>query len=168
MKNIKLRAVEPEDLDYLYAVENDRVLWNVGITNVPYSRYLLHEYMEQSTCDIYTDRQVRLIIEDIDLGESVGIVDLMNFDPRHQRAELGIVIKNQYRRQGYAIATIEKITDYAHSVIHIHQVYAIVDSENIAAQRLFAKMGFSASSELTDWLYDGEKYRKALVLQLFL
>lgn len=168
MKNINLRAIEPEDLDCLYSVENDRQLWDVGITNVPYSRYLLHEYLEQSSCDIYTDRQVRLIIDDVDKKESVGIVDLMNFDPRHQRAELGIVIKNRYRHQGYATATIGKIIEYARTIIHLHQIYAIVDSENTIAQRLFSKMGFSAISELQDWLYDGKKYRKAMVLQLFL
>ena len=34
-QKIRLRALEPEDLDILYAIENDADLWNVGITNVP-------------------------------------------------------------------------------------------------------------------------------------
>ena len=36
--SIRLRAIEPEDLDLLYLIENDTRLWNVGTTNVPYSR----------------------------------------------------------------------------------------------------------------------------------
>ena len=59
-----LRAMEPEDLDILYRIENDFELWAVGATNVPYSRYALHEYIASASGDIYTDRQVRLIIED--------------------------------------------------------------------------------------------------------
>lgn len=168
MKNIKLRAVEPEDLDELYAIENDRQLWDVGITNVPYSRFLLHEYLEQSTCDIYTDRQVRLVIVDADLGEIVGMVDLIDFDPRHQRAELGIVIKCKYRRQGYASDAIARIVDYARTFVHLHQLYVIVDFENNPARQLFQKCGFSTASELKDWLFNGKNYRKAVIMQFFL
>ena len=40
---IRLRAIEPEDLDLLYQIENDSSLWDVGTTNVPYSRYTLHD-----------------------------------------------------------------------------------------------------------------------------
>ena len=37
---IRLRALEPEDLDLLYAWENDTSLWEFGSTLVPYSRYV--------------------------------------------------------------------------------------------------------------------------------
>ena len=55
---MKLRAVEPEDLDLLYQIENDQSLWLVGATNVPYSRYTLHDYIANSSDDIYADSQV--------------------------------------------------------------------------------------------------------------
>ena len=32
---IRLRAMEPEDLDALYSMENNESLWPIGITNVP-------------------------------------------------------------------------------------------------------------------------------------
>ena len=46
-----LRAIEPEDLDLLYQIENDSNLWQVGTTNVPYSRYTLHDYIATSSDD---------------------------------------------------------------------------------------------------------------------
>ena len=49
---IRLRALEPEDLDLLYKIENDMKLWNVGATNVPYSRYTLHDYIATASNDI--------------------------------------------------------------------------------------------------------------------
>ena len=58
-----LRAIEPEDLDLLYRIENDTALWAVGTSNVPYSRYLLHDYVAHATADIYTDRQARLMVD---------------------------------------------------------------------------------------------------------
>ena len=36
---ITLRAMEPEDLEFIYRMENDTTLWSAGSTNVPYSRY---------------------------------------------------------------------------------------------------------------------------------
>ena len=82
MKNVavRLRALEPEDLDMLYAMENDHEVWNVGENNVPYSRYVLHDYIANATADIYADRQVRMMVENVD-GECVGVVDLVNFSP---------------------------------------------------------------------------------------
>ena len=165
--NIKLRALEPEDLDILYLIENDTILWNVGTTNVPYSRYTLHDYIARASNDIYTDKQVRMMAEN-EAGEVVGVVDLVNFDPQHQRAELGIVIMNDHRRKGYATAAVEEILHYAQRILHLHQLYVIVDQQNTAAMQLFKKTGFKESATLEQWLYDGKKYRDALLLQRFL
>ena len=167
MNTIKLRAMEPEDLDILYLIENDKDLWNVGTTNVPYSRYTLHEYMAHAKDDIYADRQVRLMVENAE-GEVVGIVDVVNFDPQHQRAELGIVIMNDYRRQGYATAVVEEILHYAQRILHLHQLYVIVDQQNTAALQLFRKMAFQESATLGQWLFDGKDYHDALFFQRFL
>ena len=74
---VRLRAMEPEDLDMLYHIENDRSLWNVSATNVPYSRYALHNYIADAKNDIYIDGQVRLIIEN-EQQETVGVIDLVD------------------------------------------------------------------------------------------
>lgn len=164
---VHLRAMEPEDLDMLYKIENDMQIWNVGTTNVPYSRYALHEYIASSTGDIYNDRQVRLMIE-AEQGEIVGIIDIVNFDPRHLRAEVGIVIESNHRRRGYALAALHQISDYSLNVLHLHQLFAVIDEDNIASLRLFEKAGFEHGGILKDWLFDGRKFKKTLFLQLFL
>ena len=123
--NVTLRAMEPEDLELLYRIENDTTLWNVGATNVPYSRYALHDFIANSSSDIYRDRQVRLMIENAE-HETIGIVDVVNFDPQHIRAEIGIVILGAYRNKGYGIRTLSQIEDYARNVLHLHQIYAII------------------------------------------
>jgi len=161
---ITLRAIEPEDLDLLYRIENDVRLWNVGTSNVPYSRYVLHDYVAHATNDIYADRQVRMMIDN-ELGQTVGIVDLVNFDPANRRAELGLVILNDYRRQGYAMATLEQIHDYAIRILHLHQLYVYIDECNEASLSLFRKVGYTASGHIPDWLFDGEHYHDALLFQ---
>ena len=161
---ISLRALEPEDLDLLYRIENDDALWGVGITNVPYSRFLLHEFLSSSTGDIYTDKQVRLVIEN-ESHQPVGLADLMSFDPKNMKAELGLVILRACRHQGYAAATILKIHDYARRTLHLHQIYVVIAVSSDNTLRLFQQMGYQQSARLADWLFDGEHYHDAIVMQ---
>lgn len=164
---VKLRAIEPEDLDILYGIENDMSLWNDSITSVPYSRYMLYDYIANTRNDIYTDRQVRMMIEN-NKCEVVGIVDLINFDPKHLRAEIGIVIKRDFRNLGYAQSAINKIKEYSLNILHLHQLYACIDKENVQSLNLFERCGFICTNELNDWLFDGKKYHKALLMQFLL
>lgn len=164
---ISLRAIEPEDLDLLYHIENDESLWNVGATNVPYSRYVLRDYIANTASDIYKDRQLRLIIENGE-KETVGIVDLVNFDPRHLRAEIGIVIRKEFRGCGYAKDTISSLQDYARNILHLHQIYAYSDIHNSVAVRLFCDVGFCEAAVLKDWLTTPNGYTDAVLMQYFL
>ncbi len=165
--DVTLRAIEPEDLDLLYHIENDIELWHVGATNVPYSRYTLHDYIATSSDDIYADRQVRFIIENAD-RQTVGICDIVHFDPQHLRAETGIVVMKPYRHHGYARAALDQLSRYALCVLHLHQLYAVVASDNEAALRLFAQAGYERHCQLRDWLFDGHEYADAVVMQRFL
>ena len=141
---LRLRAMEPEDLDFLYTIENDVDIWDVGMTNVPYSRYALHNYMANVSNDIYADRQVRLIVEN------------------------GIVIGKEHRKKGFATAALGLLADYAASVLHIHQLYVVVSIDNEPSLRLFEKLGYRNGTVLKDWLFDGKNYHDAVLMQLFL
>lgn len=117
LPTVKLRALEPEDLEFFYSIENDPELWDVSDYTTPYSRYVLHDFIANSTCDIYKDGQVRWAIENEE-GEVVGMIDLTNFDPHHSRAETGIVIAKKYRRNKYALSALLQLISYAGSVLH--------------------------------------------------
>lgn len=164
---VRLRAMEPEDLDMLYSVENDVAHWEVGATNVPYSRYVLHDYVAKSSGDIYTDKQVRMMVENAD-GETVGMVDVVNFSPAHRRAELSIIIRKEKRGKGFARASIRWTMHYALHTLHLRQLYVVVAKNNVPSVRLFESVGFCVQCELKDWLYDGKTYESAIVMQTFL
>ena len=166
LPQIHLRALEPDDLDDLYLIENNDALWRVGATNVPYSRYVLHDYIANTRSDIYADRQLRLMIEDAD-HHVIGIIDLVNFDPRHLRAEVGIVVKDEWRRKGYATAAVREICRYADQILHLHQLYVIIDAENMAALQLFRQEHFCIVNTLHEWLSTGREYHDAVLMQTF-
>ncbi len=155
--------MEPEDLDLLYQIENDKNLWGVGATNVPYSRYVLHDYVANSSGDIYTDKQVRLMVDC--QQQTIGIVDLINFSPKHCRAEVGMVLMPSYRGKGLGEMILQELAQYAKTVLHLHQLYAVIGVDNAPAIHLFEKIGYSAGRVLTDWLFDGTHYQDAVLMQ---
>lgn len=163
---VTLRAMEPEDLEMLYRIENDMELWGMGCTNVPYSKYVLHDYIANATGDIFADKQVRLIVENRS-QEAVGIVDLVNYDPKHARAEVGIVIQRAYRRMGYGRDALCQILDYGRRILHLHQIFAIVGESNVVSKMLFQNVGFQGDNLLKDWLQGSEGYESAYLMQYF-
>ncbi len=163
----RLRALEPDDLDILYNVENDVALWAVGNTNAPYSREVLRQYLLSTTCDIYTDKQLRLVVETHD-GEAVGMVDLLSFDAMNARAEVGIVTLAAHRQKGYGRSALRQLVGYSCEVLHLHQLYAYVASDNQPSLRLFQSCGFVAACELRDWLKTSSGYQSVVLMQLII
>ena len=162
---IRLRAPEPEDLDVLYQWENDTALWPLGISIAPFSRYTLRQYLANSTQDIYTDKQLRLMIEHLQTGETIGTVDLYDFDPFHGRAAVGILIDPRFRTQGYGLQALTLLESYVFGFLNLHQLYALVPEKNSASIRLFQKAGYTQAGRLTDWLSDGDGFEEVRLLQ---
>lgn len=164
--NCKLRPLEPQDIELLYTIENDRDMWNVGNTNVPYSRYDLENYILTQQHDIYADKQLRLVISVDD--RPVGLVDLFNFSPAHHRAELGLAILRSEQGKGYAAEALRQMNDYAANVLHLHQLYCIVAEDNVASITMLRGAGYADETSLKDWIFTGKGYTGAIALFKFL
>lgn len=163
-ERLKLRAPEPEDLDVMFLFENDEELWLDGGVTGPYSRYQLKKYIAETKNDIYADGQLRLMMEDTD-GQVVGIVDLFNFDVRNHRAEVGIVVRKEFRRQKFATEALRLLERHCFGYLGIHQLYAYIQKRNEASRNLFGRMGYRQTGVLTDWIYLGGTYRDVCVMQ---
>jgi diamine N-acetyltransferase len=157
-ETVSLRAVDPEDLDFVYALENDPGLWHMGNTYAPYSKFTIREYLENAHRDIYEVKQLRLAICN-PYGAIVGVVDLYDFDPMHRRAGVGIAIANTAdRTKGYASAALELVVFYAFDHLMLHQLYACIAANNSASKRLFQKLRFRESGIKTDWIATKKGY----------
>lgn len=162
---VRLRALEPEDLELLYEIENDSESWFVSNFTVPYSRTFLNDYIANSMNDIFCDKQLRLIVEEIESGRAIGAIDLFDFQPMHGRAELGISIKKQYREKGYARQATELLCEYAFNFLHLKQVYVHIRAHHKHTILLYQSMGFEVAGVLKEWWRIGGIYEDVLVLQ---
>ena len=162
--HIALRALEPEDLELIYRVENDADIWRYGSTTVPYSRYAVRQYLEQNQNDIFMDRQLRMVAVDSSTGKPVGLADLTSFDPKHQRAEIGLLVLPECQRRGIGQSILSLLE--AHALQWpLHQLYAIIAVSNEAAQHLFRNAGYTSSGLLHDWLLVDRAWTDAMLWQ---
>lgn len=162
---LKLRPVEPEDLDLLYQVENDASLWWINSQNGPYSRFILRQYIANSTGDIYTDKQLRLVAIRKNDNKPIGLIDLFEFSPSHKRAEVGLVVFMEERRKNYGHQMLEILSYYSIRCLRLHQIYAYTPISNIGAVKLFRNSGFNHELVLEDWLLLEEGYSAAFLFQ---
>ena len=164
---MRLRALEPDDLELLYLLENDEQLWPCGGHTAPYSRYALLQYIVTCQNDFNQDGQLRLVA--CEEGEAVGLVDLFNYDSKHQRAEVGIALLPSCRRKGMGVSALQALEQYVRHHLHLHQLYAVVASDNHSAQSSFTQAGYIHGSTLHEWvsMSDG-RFQDALLFQLVL
>lgn len=165
---ILLRAVEPEDLEFLYQCENNTEIWRCGSTTAPYSRFALKQYIADAQNDIYSNKQLRLIIcLKANPKEAIGAVDLFDFDPFHQRASVGIVIqKAENQQHGYARQSLDLIIGYSFDFLHLHQLHCSIAADNQKSIGLFTKAGFTECGRHAEWLKTANGYTDELEFQL--
>lgn len=164
-KHISLRALEPTDLDFLYQLENDTSIWEISGTLKPYSKKVLQLYLDNAHRDIYEVKQLRLCICDLN-NACIGLIDLFDFDPKHKRAGVGIVISNpEDRNKGVGNEALNLLCDYAFKILDLHQLYANILEDNKSSIHLFEKMGFEKIGIKKDWIRTSSGFKNEIMFQ---
>lgn len=163
---IYLRALEPEDLDLIHKVENTEEFWEISSTLVPYSRYIIKKYLQNSHRDIYEVKQLRLMICNND-DNPLGLIDIFDLNPKDRRAALGILIINKEDRgKGYGDEVLSLICNYCFQHLGLHQVYANVSVDNLSSRRLFERKSFQQVGVKKDWILIKGKFKDEVLYQL--
>jgi diamine N-acetyltransferase len=166
---VNLRALEPDDVEVLYAWENDRSIWHLSNTITPFSRFTLEQYVLNAGQDIYATRQLRMMIDLIEPREetrSIGSVDLFDFEPSHQRAGVGILLLEAFRGKGYASEALDLLINYAFDVLQLHQLFTNIATNNTESIRLFESKGFQFIGTKKEWNRSRNKWQDESMYQL--
>ena len=166
-KKVHLRAMEPEDLDWMYSIENDPELWDVSNFSVPYSKYVLKEYIANSQYDIFADKQLRMIVVRNEDDKVVGTIDITDFAPLHRRGEVGIGILREHQGNGYGKEALELLCRYLFDFLRMHQLTAHIAVDNERSLHLFKSCGFVECGLLKEWWSVKGSFKDVVLLQCF-
>jgi diamine N-acetyltransferase len=166
-QHIYLRALEPEDLEFVYQLENDESVWEISQTQTPYSRFLIRQYLDNAQQDIYEAKQLRLAICKNDSFQAIGLIDLFDFDPKNKRAGIGILIQNEENRlKGFGRQALELLIHFAFERLEVHQLYANIATTNEASIALFTTFGFECVGIKKEWNFQNGNYSDEALYQL--
>ena len=162
---ISLRCAEPGDAQQIYRWENDRGVWRVSGTYAPFSRFHIEQFLLNNN-DLFSQKQLRLMIDLMTTRESIGCIDIYDYDAINSRAGIGILIDEKHRRQGYAAKALKLCLDYLFRDLVLHQAHCVVDEINVDSQKLFENQGFVLCGRRKDWLKMAEGFIDELEYQL--
>ena len=151
---LRLRKLEPSDLPFLYQWENDARAWADSDTHNPLSQQDLRNYIDSSTGDIYRDGQLRLIIDDD--GETLGCIDLFDFDPRNRKAAIGMYIAEQARGKGVGQNAVQLLEKYAFHHLNLRLLYAIIATNNFPCTAIYRNMNYIPAATLPHWTLESD------------
>lgn len=158
-----LRAPEPEDLQWLYGVENDATLWYLGISKEPWSKAVLADYLAAQPGNLQRDGQLRLLF--VYNGETAGAVDLFDYDPVARKAGIGIVLSQAFRGKGLGKMVLQAFESYCFKTLGLHSVYAHAPANNEASIQLFEQSGYRTVGILEDWVWLNGAHHNAQLFQ---
>ncbi len=159
---IKLRALERVDLQFVHQLDNNASVMRYWFEE-PYATFTeLQSLYDQHVHD-QSERRFTVEFE----GEKAGLVELVEIDYIHRRAEFQIIIAPQYQGQGLASHATEMALEYGFRVLNLYKLYLIVDRDNEKAVHIYKKLGFEAEGVLKDEFFVNGEYRSVIRMRLF-
>ncbi|EHL4121035.1 spermidine N1-acetyltransferase [Salmonella enterica subsp. diarizonae] len=161
--NVRLRPLEREDLRFVHHQLDN---------NASVMRYWFEEPYEAfvELSDLYDkhihDQSERRFVVECD-GKNAGLVELVEINHVHRRAEFQIIISPEYQGKGLASRAAKLAMDYGFTVLNLYKLYLIVDKENEKAIHIYRKLGFRVEGELIHEFFINGEYRNTIRMCIF-
>lgn len=163
MANASLRPLERGDLHFVHVLNNNRSVMGYWFEE-PYESFV--ELEELYRKHIHDQSERRFIVEDA-AHERVGLVELVEIDQLHRRAEFLIMISPDQQGRGYARAATRLAINYAFRMLNLYKLYLLVDIDNARAIRIYEDAGFRREGVLLEEFFADGRYHDVVRMCLF-
>lgn len=161
-KPLRLRPLERDDLKFVHGLDNDATVMRYWFEE-PFESFM--ELLQIYEKHIHDQTERRFII-DLD-GASIGLVELIEINHVHRRAEFQIIIDPCQQGKGYAGVVTRMAVEYAFYVLNLHKVHLRVDQENARAIHIYEKIGFQTEGILKKEFFVNGQYRDVIRMCIF-
>lgn len=167
-ENVRLCALEPDDVELIMSIENDSESWIFSGVSAPVSHNALVQYALDYDADPLKTGQLRLTIKIDGTQNPVGLIDLFEIDFINSHAFVGIYVIKQFRNQGIAGRALKALAPYTHEVLNLNSLCAKVCTSNDISLNLFEKAGYVKKGVLSDWIRCSDRSYSVALMQLML
>jgi diamine N-acetyltransferase len=154
LTNFRIRPLERKDLRFIHELNNNETIIHYWFEE-PYEAFV--ELCQLYDKHIHNQNERRFIAESN--REMLGLVEIVEIDYIHRRAQFQIIIAPNHQRKGYATEATRLAMNYAFNVLNLHKLYLIVDCQNEPAIKIYTKLGFREEGVLKDEFFVNGQYR---------
>lgn len=156
-EKVKLRAIEIEDMEMLREIVNDPETEKmVGGWSFPISSYQQQKWFERVSGD---NNNLRFIIEVLETGEAIGLINLVEIDWKNRTGFHGIKLHPEAPKgKGYAKDAIMALEWYAFEQLQLNRLDGSCIVYNIASQKLYEKCGVKVEGIKRKAIFKDGKY----------
>ncbi len=160
--DVKLRPLEREDLRFVHQLDNNATVMRYWFEE-PYEAFV--ELSDLYDKHIHDQSERRFVVEC--LGKKAGLVELVEINHIHRRAEFQLIIDPAHQGKGLASKAALLAMEYGFSVLNLNKLYLIVDEENIKAMHIYKKLGFQQEGRLINEFFIHGEYRNTIRMCIF-
>ena len=161
--HVQLRPLERSDLPFVHRLNNNRNVMGYWFEE-PYESFV--ELEELFNKHIHDQSERRFIIH-VGGEQRVGLVELVEIDQLHRRAEFLVMVAPDHQGRGYATAATRLAISYAFKVLNLYKLYLLVDVDNAPAIHIYERCGFRREALLVDEFFTDGRYHSAIRMCLF-
>lgn len=159
---VRLRPLEREDLRFVHLMDNNASVMRYWFEE-PYETFA--ELSALYEAHIHDQGERRFIVEHQE--QSAGLVELVEINHVHRRAEFQIIIAPTFQGKGLATYATQLAMDYAFSVLNLYKLCLVVDKENHKAIHIYEKLGFQVEGNLIHEFFVNGEYRDVKRMYIF-
>lgn len=160
--DVRIRPLERDDLKFVHSLDNDANIMRYWFEE-PYEAFV--ELLDLYDKHIHDQSERRFIIDKS--GVNIGLVELIEINHIHRRAEFQIIIDPVHEGKGYAVAATKMAMEYAFFVLNLYKLYLVVDNENAKAIHIYKKLGFEVEGVLRDEFFVNGCYHDVTRMCIF-
>lgn len=164
-EKVYLRGLTIDDCkdNYLQMVNDVSALtFMEGIGYRPIFKNELESYIE--TNKINSNLLLGIFGNNTDIH--VGNVRLIQIKPYHNNYVLGILLHKDYRGKGFGYEAVMLVIKYSFEIINMHRIQFVAVADNIAANKLYQKIGAIKEGELREAFYYNGSYHNMIVYSI--
>lgn len=162
-KNVlRLRPLEREDLRFVHELDNNESVMHYWFEE-PYEAFV--ELSDLYEKHIHDQTERRFVV--VHGEESVGLVELVEINHIHRRADFQLIISPKFQGKGFATKAVLLGMDYAFKILNLHKLSLVVDCKNERAIKVYRKLGFKEEGLLREEYFADGVYRDAYCMAVF-
>lgn len=166
-ERLNLRPLEMKDAPEIVNLISSRemVMYTLMIP-FPYSLDDALRFIVESKRSFKDGTALNLALVPNDTGKLSGVIGLMGFEPRHNKAKVGYWLAKGLWGKGYVVEGLSALAAYAFGPLRIHKLEAHIFEANHRSRRVLEKANFRFEGRLRDHYFKDGHYFDALAYSL--